>query len=207
MSFGEIETKILDFPGISLACVTKKTTNNHEILCAYYTASESIDIANLRAFMGKSLPTYMIPQYFTKLDKLPYTPNGKIDTKQLPIPSLDISRSILNPRNEIDVTLITILEKLLKIDSINISNSFLELGGDSLTAINLSAKLYKDLGISISVKNIFEFPVIMDLSDYIVGATAHSRQDICGQMPLHEDKDFYRCIFITKKNLFNIFIG
>lgn len=165
----EIENSILQNKAINNCVVIKRTSeDDHEFLCAYYTCDQEIDISLLRSTLQKNLPKYMVPQYFIKLDKLPYTPNGKIDRKKLPQPNVEIkSNNIVLPRNEIDESMINILQEILDIENISIDDSFFDLGGDSLTAINLCTKIYSNLNIQIYVKDILENPVIKDLSDYI----------------------------------------
>ena len=110
----------------------------------------------------------MIPQYFVKLDQFPYTPNGKIDRKKLPLPNIEIkSKELSLPRNNIDKSLIDILKNLLHIENISITDSFFELGGDSLTAINFCTNIYSEFNIQLFVKDILENPIISDLSDLL----------------------------------------
>ena len=171
IELGEIENVMLQYDSISACVVVKKlSSENHEFLCAYYTSDNIINENELREILKNKLPNYMIPQYFIKLDKMPYTPNGKIDKKSLPeINLLDIQKNKkeIKPRNKIDTVLIKFLKELLKIKKISIEDSFYELGGDSLSAIQLCSILYHELNIQISVKDILKYPIIKDLSDYI----------------------------------------
>jgi len=165
----EIENEILKFKNIDNCVVSKKVSDNaHEFLCAYFTTSSKVSIDTIRKTLNKSLPKYMVPQYFIKLENLPYTPNGKIDRKKLPMPNVEISnKEIILPRNSADEILINILRELLNIENISIEDSFFELGGDSLTAINLCTKIYSEFNVQIFVKDILENPIIKDLSDYL----------------------------------------
>ena len=152
----------------SCVVVKKELEQNHAFLCAYFTAKEDINISLIRSSLQKNLPKYMVPQYFVQLEKLPYTPNGKIDRKKLPLPNMEVrNKNIVLPRNEMDENLINILKDILNIEDISIEDSFFELGGDSLSAINLCTKIYSDLNIEIFVKDVLEKPIIKDLSDYI----------------------------------------
>ena len=84
----------------------------------------------------------MVPQYFIKLEKMPYTLNGKIDKKALPdFNSKTTNKEIVKPRNKTDEELITILEKMLNIKQISITDTLTNIGGDSLSAITLSTKI------------------------------------------------------------------
>ena len=110
----------------------------------------------------------MVPQYFMQLEKLPYTPNGKVDRKKLPEPELTVSsKNTVSPRNNIDSKLINILKDLINIDEISIDDSFFDLGGDSLTAINLCTRIYNEFNVQVFVKDILENPVVMKLSNLI----------------------------------------
>lgn len=194
----EIKNEILKDKGIINCVVIKKVlTGNHEILCAYYTATTNIDITNLRNSLQKTLPSYMIPQYFVFLDKFPYTPNGKIDRKKLPEPNIKkTNKEISLPRNKIDLKLIDILKYLLNIDNISINDSFFEIGGDSLTAINLCSKIYNELNIQLSVKDILENPIIKDLSNLISNKNTPTANL---NMAKSKKKDFYVASYAQKR--------
>lgn len=167
----EIENQILSLNNINKCIVTKNLSNDgHEFLCAYITCFNHIDTNYIRNSLKKVLPLYMIPQYFVKLEDFPYTPNGKIDRKKLPMPNIDRSKEMVIPRNNMDKALLNILQELLNINNLSIEDSFFELGGDSLTAINLCTKIYSEFNIQIFVKDILENPVIKDLSDLITNS-------------------------------------
>lgn len=172
----EIEHKILDDKSITNCVVAKKVDrNSHELLCAYYTASTNIDINKLRTRISTTLPNYMVPQYFIELKEFPYTPNGKVNRKLLPMPKLDkVAHKIVSPRNDTDSKLVDILKDLINLKDISMTDSFFDLGGDSLTAINLCARVYDTFSVQISVKDIFEHPVISELSDIITDKTKNS---------------------------------
>lgn len=139
----------------------------------------------------------MVPQYFIKLSDLPYTPNGKVDRKSLPEPNIEVKKhEIILPRNDIDTLLIAILKELLSVDNISITDSFFELGGDSLTAINLCAKIYSEFNLQIFVKDVLENPIIKDLSDVISSKDLHNKN-----CPLKkaEIKDIYQASFAQKR--------
>ena len=140
----EIENTIHNFPNILNCVVCKKELNkNHEVLCAYYTEKNTVNIDELKRHLQSKLPIYMIPQYYTVLPDFPYTPNGKIDRKNLPLPKQHISNKTQHIiRNEFDNKLINILQIILESNSITINDNLFDLGMDSLTAINLSVKLF-----------------------------------------------------------------
>lgn len=169
----EIENEILNYENIDATVVVKKTIEsakreNHEFLCAYYISSKEINLDMLRNKLLAKLPKYMVPQYFIRLEEFPYTPNGKIDRKKLPMPCIETkNKNIVLPRNKEDETLLEILKEILNVENISIEDSFFELGGDSLAAINLCTKVYSEFNVQIFVKEILENAVIKELSDLI----------------------------------------
>lgn len=165
----EIENEILNFEEIDNCVVVKKISKEgHEFLCAYFKSSNKININTIRSSLQSKLPKYMVPQYFVELDEIPYTPNGKIDRKKLPMPNIKVkNKEIVLPRNDTDKVLIDLLKDMINVQNISIEDSFFELGGDSLTAINLCTKIYSKFNVQIFVKDILETPIIKDLSDLI----------------------------------------
>ena len=165
----EIEKRILENNNINNCVVTKQVDNNsHEFLCAYYTTIGKVDVSDLRKYLTKLLPKYMVPQYFMELERLPYTPNGKINRKLLPSPKPEQKvKTMVLPRNDTDKILVKLLQDLIVVKDISMNDSFFDLGGDSLTAINLCTRVYDSFSAIITVKDIFEHPVIMELSDII----------------------------------------
>ncbi len=187
----EIEKQMLTHTQLTNCCVLKKVSDEgHEFLCAYYTAKGDVALSELKQILQNKLPNYMIPQYFIRLEQMPYTPNGKIDKKALPEPNsnqLNLQKKVIPARNEIDNTLLAVLKKLLKVDTISIQDSFYDLGGDSLSAIQLCSILYHELNIQLSVKDILAHPIIMELSDYINEEVNHATIQIFPS----EKREFY----------------
>ena len=182
----EIEHKILENKSITNCVVVKQTDETaHEFLCAYYTSNDEIDINNLRGDLSKNLPNYMVPQYFIKLNKLPYTPNGKVNRKLLSMSKIEKkAKTIVLPRNNTDSILIKILTELIGVKEISIKDSFFDLGGDSLTAINFCTYIYDKFSAQLSVKDIFDHPIIEDLSDLIASKSKISQKISITKAPI-----------------------
>ena len=165
----EIENKMLEYPGIKKAKVIKQTIGNREIISAYYIASKRIRITELRKHLYSKLPNYMIPSYFTALDDFPYTPNGKIDKKSLPIPNSILQsekNNYIAPKTDLEIKLVSIWENILNMKPIGIKDNFFELGGDSILAMNLNVQLLK-ITNKITYSDIFAYPTIMQLAEKI----------------------------------------
>lgn len=169
IELGEIENLILKFPDINNVVVVKKELQNREFISAYYTSTRKISIPSLRKHLDKFLPKYMIPSYFVALDEFPYTANGKIDRKKLPLPTgiLNISKEeYISPKSNLQKRLVTIWEKVLNTSPISVNDNFFELGGDSLLAMNLNMELQK-ITDKVTYTDIFRFPTILELEKKI----------------------------------------
>lgn len=168
IELGEIENKILEYPFIKKAVVIKQNMGNREIISAYFIASRRIRITDLRKHLLNALPSYMIPSYFTPLDEFPYTPNGKINKNELPIPNgiLNNTHKYVSPKTDLEVKLVSIWENILNTKPIGITDNFFELGGDSILAMNLNVQLLK-ITDKIKYSDIFSFPTILELEDKI----------------------------------------
>ncbi len=168
IELGEIEALIAKFPTIKKVTVIKQTINKRDCLCAYYISEEKDITNNLKKYLSGYLPKYMMPSYYVALDNFPCTANGKIDRKKLPLPEIIMeNKEIVLPRNEIDSKLIDIFKNVLGINAISIDDSFFDLGGDSLTAINLCAQIQNEFKVQIYVKDILDNPEVKSISDII----------------------------------------
>ncbi|MGD2086832.1 MAG: amino acid adenylation domain-containing protein [Candidatus Aminicenantes bacterium] len=187
---GEIETRLLNHEALKEAVVTAgEEKNKDKYLCAYIIAECKVRDAELRAFLAKDLPDYMIPSYFVFLESIPLTPSGKIDRKRLPAPGLKGSDEYTAPRTLEEKKLAEIWSEILGIDkeTIGIGHNFFELGGHSLKATLMTTKVHKKLNVKLTLTEIFKTPRIRDLAEYI----KKSRRDIHEDIQPVERKDYY----------------
>ena len=165
IELGEIEALMLKYPNIKKAIVIKQVVNNREFLSSYYISNKKISHSDLRKYLSKYLPNYMVPSYYTALNDFKYTQNGKIDKKSLPIPTdiLSISKeNYIPPKTELQKKLVKIWEEILNTKPIGVNDNFFELGGDSLLAMNLNMELLK-ITKKVSYSDLFNFPTILEL--------------------------------------------
>ncbi len=174
IELGEIESVMSGFPGVRLAAVTdKRDENGRQYLVGYYTADEPLDEKTLRQVLSEKLPKYMVPNYFMHLYEMPMTASGKTDRKNLPIPEfVGMDRAYIAPETPTEERIAAIWEELLKTSDVGRSEDFFELGGDSLMAIQLLAKLETEFGIVISMKDILEHPTLSELAEFVDNAEA-----------------------------------
>ncbi|TRX00058.1 non-ribosomal peptide synthetase, partial [Candidatus Methylobacter oryzae] len=124
----------------------------------------------LRDFLKKKLPDFMVPSVFIFLDTLPVLANGKLDRKALPKPERDrqaANRDFVVPRNPVEIQLAEIWSEILKIDPIGIHDNFFELGGQSLLAMQVIIRIGEQLSVEIPLNTLFETSTIAELAKLI----------------------------------------
>ncbi len=136
VSLAEIEKMLCMYPLIHNAIVTDfYDNNNKKRLCAYYIAEDSITKKEIKEYLKKVLPLYMIPDVYIKVSEFKMTINGKIDKKNLPNPNRignDNSKEYVAPKTDIEKRLAEIWSEILNIKNISIDDNLFELGADSL---------------------------------------------------------------------------
>lgn len=170
----EIETAIQrSSEAIQQVVTIVKTHLNEEVLVGYYTATENIDKADLRATLTSKLPGYMVPSYFIALPKIPLTPNGKLDRKALPEidASTVVKENFVAPTNETEETLVRIWEDILGIEEIGIKDHFFELGGHSLMISQMINRVHKEMDKRIPFKIFYTNPTVESLSQSLLDET------------------------------------
>ena len=134
----EIEAAISNALGIGWVAARGFYENGTSFLCAYFKENVQFDQDKLREELMKRLPYYMIPSYFIKVDEVPLKPNGKMDRMALPKPDIrDFRSDYVAPTTETEKKLCSAFEKVLKIERAGIHDDFYEMGGDSLTSIEV----------------------------------------------------------------------
>ncbi len=169
IEIGEIESRLETHPAIKDVVVVEKIDNESNYLCAYFVADLEITQEELRNYLLKMLPEYMIPSYFVKITTMPLTVSGKLDLKSLPEPKVNLQRSkkYIAPLTEIEKRLAKIWSEVLNVEKVGIEDNFFELGGHSLKASSLVFEIYKEMEIELPLRKVFETPTIKGLALYI----------------------------------------
>ena len=113
IELGEIETLIASYPGVTMESVQVQEVGGVQHLCAYYTADKAIDESAMRAYLSESLTDYMVPTAYIQLEEMPLTPNGKVDTKALPLPEIKAEERVA-PATDTERELFRITAELLR---------------------------------------------------------------------------------------------
>ncbi|MDP1513423.1 amino acid adenylation domain-containing protein, partial [Paenibacillus ottowii] len=159
IELGEVEAQLLTVDGIQKAVVTAwENEDGHKDLCAYIVATESLSLPELRNALQPKLPDYMIPTYVVQLDRFPLTPNGKIDRKALPAPEARLEGGLeyVAPRTPLEAKLAQIWQDVLKLSSVGVTDSFFDVGGHSLRATTLVAKIHQELDSRMTLREVFQ---------------------------------------------------
>nr|WP_237171655.1 amino acid adenylation domain-containing protein [Paenibacillus sp. IHB B 3084] len=159
IELGEVEAQLLTVDGIQKAVVTAwENEDGHKDLCAYIVATAPLSLPELRNALQPKLPDYMIPTYVVQLDRFQLTPSGKIDRKALPAPEARLEGGLeyVAPRTPLEAKLAQIWQDVLKLSSVGVTDSFFDMGGHSLRATTLVAKIHQELDSRITLREVFQ---------------------------------------------------
>ncbi|MCP5106054.1 MAG: amino acid adenylation domain-containing protein, partial [bacterium] len=193
IELGEIESRLLKHPGVKEAVVNaiaNKSGDNY--LCAYMIEAEPGEtpgMKELRDYLSGELPDYMVPTYFMWLDSIPLTPSGKVNRKALPAPEVSVGDDYTAPTNEIELQLTDLWSVVLGIESdvIGIDADFFALGGHSLKATVLAAKIHKQFDVRMPLIEIFKNATVRSLARYLEDASRESYHAV----EAVEEKEYY----------------
>jgi hybrid polyketide synthase/nonribosomal peptide synthetase FtdB len=178
IELGEIENRLMKAEAVDEAVVlAKEDASGDKYLCAYIVAKREIGLIEMREYLSRHLPDYMVPTYLVQLAKLPVTPNGKIDRKALPEPeeNMQTGMGYLAPRNLLEQTLVEVWQSVLGTPKMGIRDNYFVLGGDSIKAIQIAARL-QSRGWKLNLKELFRHPTIEALSCYLTKVTRRADQ-------------------------------
>ncbi|MBW4508480.1 MAG: amino acid adenylation domain-containing protein [Scytonematopsis contorta HA4267-MV1] len=179
IELGEIEAVLSQHPQVQeTVVIAREDQPGKQYLVAYVIANEVMSGVNvLRNFLKEKLPDYMVPSAIVILEKMPLTPNGKIDRRALPAPGkeylnqLSLNASFAPPRDNLELQLTQIWEEVLNIHPIGIRDNFFDLGGHSLLAISLIAKIQSSFGKNLSLAAFFQGATIESLANILRSST------------------------------------
>ena len=149
----------------------------------------------------------MIPSTFTQLETMPLTINGKLDKKALPEPDFININTYVAPRTELEQKLCKVWQEVLGLEKIGINDNFFRIGGDSIVSIQLVTKL-RQLEFNLQVKDIFNFPTILQLAENITHNNTVQIIDaeqglLTGEFPLLPIQEWFFSEKLIEPNHFN----
>ncbi|CAH8769907.1 non-ribosomal peptide synthetase/type I polyketide synthase [Paenibacillus dendritiformis] len=177
IELGEIETLLLQHQSIEQAAVTALRRGGHTELCAYVVPSGKAPASELRAYLAAKVPDYMIPSHFVQLDRIPLTPNGKLDRRALPAPA-ERAPSVQDaalPRTELERLIAEAWQAVLELESVGIHDKYFEVGGNSINLIQLQSNLQRQLKREVPIVTLFQYPTVHELAAYLAGEADGTR--------------------------------
>jgi amino acid adenylation domain-containing protein/non-ribosomal peptide synthase protein (TIGR01720 family) len=198
----EIESRLAAHPDIKEAVVTATQDNSgNYFLSAYYIPASNSQNPNptalqdLPTFLGERLPQYMVPQHFIPLEEFPSTHSGKIDYKRLPAPQpvQSADKDVTAPSSEVEERLLNLWREVLGVEHIGMNDNFFNIGGDSIKAIQISARLKKHR-MEVKISDLFLNPTIKRLSKYVtLEQNQASQREVHGEVqPTAIQTQFFR---------------
>jgi amino acid adenylation domain-containing protein len=168
IELGEIEARLAQLPGVRACAVAAHGDGPADRrLVAYCVMEHALDAAALRAGLARDLPEFMVPVLFQRLDALPVTPNGKLDRRALPAPTMQrpaVQHRFELPRGDAETAIAAIFARLLGLDAVGRLDGFMELGGTSLQVLQVLREL-RDSGLGeLSVAAFFAAPTVSGMA-------------------------------------------
>ncbi|MBC9795254.1 amino acid adenylation domain-containing protein [Sinomicrobium weinanense] len=197
---GEVKKAVLELDGIDEAYVTaRRHSDDLSDLVCYYMGKPR-ESRGIKAALRAKLNDYMIPAYFVHLEHLPLNTNGKINKKALPQPEEILFRNTIYeaPVSPVEKELDKIWQEVLQRDKIGRKASFFEMGGTSLKATQLVARIYKIFGMTLSIRDVFQHPVLGELALLIGTGEKENGKDIppIGKQSEYEVSDGQRRLWV-----------
>ncbi|MDR3090845.1 MAG: amino acid adenylation domain-containing protein [Clostridiales bacterium] len=160
----EIEGRILQYPDITAASVVAQDApGGGKRAVAYIVSRKDVDIKALNQFIEQKLPPYMVPATTTQIDKIPLTPNGKVDKRKLPKIEVAAEESV-PPQTEAQKQLLDIARDILGVTELGITNDLMYMGLTSLSSIKFAARITKQTGKTIAATDIMREKTIEKLA-------------------------------------------
>ncbi|HEY1171318.1 MAG TPA: amino acid adenylation domain-containing protein [Verrucomicrobiae bacterium] len=174
VELGEIENALKKHSQIANSVVvTLPNARGDKDVGAYYTTGDGKDVTaeELRVFLRRTLPEYMIPAFFMRVEAFPLNANGKVDKKRLPafkpIEDGNASKELLEPRDQLERKMVKVWEDVLGVHPVGVQDNFFEMGGHSLLAVKLVSQVEKTFGNRVPVAEVFLRPTVEQLTDHL----------------------------------------
>jgi amino acid adenylation domain-containing protein len=178
---GEIEVRLREHSAVAEAVVVPfRTPDGEDRLAGYVVAAPGavVDPGEVRRWLRERLPEYMVPAVCVVVDGLPMTSSGKLDRARLPVPSVGAADhpagDYVAPRDDLEATLVDLFGAVLGRDQVGIRDNFFDIGGHSLLAARLAARMRADFGMDVPVQTVFVHPTVESLATALAAAVSRS---------------------------------
>jgi amino acid adenylation domain-containing protein len=175
VELGEIEAVLRSHPAVGEAVVLMREESSGEKRLVAYLVADGKTVSSdseLRNFVRKRLPDYMVPSAFVFLDALPLTSSGKVDRRALPPPDSsrpDLEATYVAPRTNAERVIANIWQEVLRLKKVGMHDNFFDLGGHSLLMVQVHSKLRQAFEKKISMVEMFQYPTIASVAKHLNG--------------------------------------
>ncbi|MDE1671886.1 non-ribosomal peptide synthetase, partial [Nocardia gipuzkoensis] len=213
IELGEIEAALLALPVVAqTAVVAKSDPKTGDRLVAYLVAADAdVDVAQVKSELTAGLPSYMVPSAFVVLDALPLNVNGKLDRKALPEPEFEV-QVFRAPSTPIEEIVATVFAEVLGVERVGADDDFFALGGNSLLATQVAARIGAALDARVPVRVLFEASTVAALAIEVERGTGARKRIplVAGPRPDHlplsfaQQRMWFLNQFDTSASVYNI---
>ncbi|MBH3426467.1 non-ribosomal peptide synthetase [Pseudomonas alkylphenolica] len=173
VELGEIESRLMEHPGVREAVVVARESAGDTQLIAYLVPEGEVGAEaqlELRQFLRQTLPEHMVPSHLLAVAQMPLSPNGKLDRRQLPDPaSLIAPRTFRAPHSALQQQVAEAWQQVLKVEQVGLDDNFFQLGGHSLMATQVVMRLREQLAVEVPLKLLFESAGLEDFCAAVQG--------------------------------------
>lgn len=191
VELGEIRGALMTYLGVEDAVVlTRDDLKGDKEIVAFIVSDVEIKRSALTKHIAKTLPDYMVPSDYVRVDNIPLTPHGKVDRISLlrqAAQNVGDQRTYVEPRTEIEKQIAEIWMQVLGKERLGVTENFFEIGGHSLKATQIIYQIYKHLHVKVELRSIFNTPTIEGLSKVVCESKS---SDYSGIQRI-EEKEFY----------------
>ncbi|NTX50273.1 non-ribosomal peptide synthase/polyketide synthase [Myxococcus sp. CA039A] len=171
IELGELEAVLREHPAVRDAAVVARDEGGTRRLVAYVTGDgPGLEVPGLRGYLTERLPLYMVPATFVVLDTLPLSSSGKLDRKALPPPDarhLGSAATYEAPRSDVERTVAGIWQEVLNVPRVGLHDGFFDLGGNSLSLVQIHGKLQSALGVEFPLVELFQHQSVSALAAHL----------------------------------------
>ncbi|MET9028532.1 amino acid adenylation domain-containing protein [Nocardia sp. NPDC004168] len=175
VELGEITTVLGEHPSVRFAHTEVRRIAGADRIVAFVQPADraaGVDTEEVRAFVAGRLPTHMVPSGLTVLDAIPLTPVGKLDVSALPEPQLLGDSPGRAPRTDTERLVAAVMGELIGADGVRAEDSFFDIGGNSLLATQLVARLAAATNVRLAVRTVFATPTVAGLAELLDAGAA-----------------------------------
>ncbi len=177
IELGEIEAALRAAAGITAGVVHPVTFGSGDVRLIGYVTGKGADPVALRATLAQILPEIMLPAQIVVLDRMPLTPNGKIDRKALPKPMAEVAADVVAAVDGTEATIAGIWAAALGVQTVSTTANFFDLGGHSLLVVQVQRQMRDALARDIAITDIFRFPTVRALAAHLGNTGAEGQPD------------------------------